>query len=172
MMARSAYTVNFKWNAAVWMVTSASMSFFAVSAGIMLFYAFRDYDAAALVGFFLISIVGLAAIFVSEGYSPQCLEIGDDSIVVLRRYADVVIRRSEIVGIEPVPARKIRSALCVGGSCGLFGFFGRYYAKGIGGFDMYATQFDNLFLVTTVRRRYVVGCAEPERLAHYLDARS
>lgn len=172
MMARSAYTVNFKWNAAVWMVTSASMSFFAVSAGIMLFYAFRDYDAAALVGFFVISIVGLAAIFVSEGYSPQCLEIGDDCIVVLRRYADVVIRRSEIVGIEPVPARKIRSALCVGGSCGLFGFFGRYYAKGIGGFDMYATQFDNLFLVTTVRRRYVVGCAEPERLAHYLDARS
>ncbi len=172
MMARSAYTVNFKWNAAVWMVTSASMLFFAVSAGAMLFYAFRDYDAAALVGFFVISIVGLAAIFVSEGYSPQCLEIGDDSIVVLRRYADVVIRRSEIVGIEPVPARKIRSALCVGGSCGLFGFFGRYYAKGIGGFDMYATQFDNLFLVTTVRRRYVVGCAEPERLAHYLDARS
>ncbi len=171
-MVRSAYTVIFKWNAAVWTVTSASMSFFAMSAGIMLFYAFRDYDAAALVGFFLISIVGLAAIFVSEGYSPQCLEIGDDSIVVLRRYADVVIRRSEIVGIEPVPARKIRSALCVGGSCGLFGFFGRYYAKGIGGFDMYATQFDNLFLVTTVRRRYVVGCAEPERLAHYLDARS
>lgn len=171
-MVRSAYTVNFKWNAAVWMVTSASMSFFAVSAGIMLFYAFRDYDAAALVGFFLISIVGLAAIFVSEGYSPQCLEIGDDSIVVLRRYADVVIRRSEIVGIEPVPARKIRSAVCIGGSCGLFGFFGRYYAKGIGRFDMYATQFDNLFLVTTVRRRYVVGCAEPERLAHYLDARS
>lgn len=124
------------------------------------------------VGFFVISIVGLAAIFVSEGYSPQCLEIGDDSIVVLRRYADVVIRRSEIVGIEPVPARKIRSAVCIGGSCGLFGFFGRYYAKGIGGFDMYATQFDNLFLVTTVRRRYVVGCAEPERLAHYLDARS
>lgn len=171
-MVRSAYTVIFKWNAAVWTVTSALMSFFAMSAGIMLFYAFRDYDAAALVGFFLISIVGLAAIFVSEGYSPQCLEIGDDSIVVLRRYADVVIRRSEIVGIEPVPARKIRSALCVGGSCGLFGFFGRYYAKGIGGFDMYATQFDNLFLVTTVRRRYVVGCAEPERLAHYLDARS
>ena len=171
-MARSAYTVNFKWNAAVWTVTSASMLFFAVSAGVMLFYAFRDYDAAALVGFFVISIVGLAAIFVSEGYSPQCLEIGDDSIVVLRRYADVVIRRSEIVGIEPVPARKIRSTLCVGGSCGLFGFFGRYYVKGIGGFDMYATQFDNLFLVTTVRRRYVVGCAEPERLAHYLDVRS
>lgn len=171
-MVRSAYTVIFKWNAAVWTVTSASMSFFAMSAGAMLFYAFREQDAAALVEFFVISIVGLAAIFVSEGYSPQCLEIGDDSIVVLRRYADVVIRRSEIVGIEPVPARKIRSALCVGGSCGLFGFFGRYYAKGIGGFDMYATQFDNLFLVTTVRRRYVVGCAEPERLAHYLDVRS
>lgn len=171
-MVRSAYTVIFKWNAAVWTVTSALMLFFAVSAGVMLFYAFRDHDAAALVGFFVISIVGLAAIFVSEGYSPQCLEIGDDSIVVLRRYADVVIRRSEIVSVEPVSARKIRSAVCIGGSCGLFGFFGRYYAKGVGGFDMYATQFDNLFLVTTVRRRYVVGCAEPERLAHYLDVRS
>ncbi len=171
-MVRSAYTVIFKWNAAVWMVTSALILFFAVSAGIMLFYAFRDHDAAALVGFFVISIIGLATIFISEGYSPQCLEIGDESIVVLRRYADVVIRRSEIVSIEPVPARKIRSAICVGGSCGLFGFFGRYYAKGIGEFDMYATQFDNLFLVTTVCRRYVVGCTEPERLAHYFDARS
>lgn len=171
-MARSAYTVIFKWNAAVWTVTSASMLFLAVSAGIMLFYAFRDHDAAALAGFLVISIIGLAAIFVSEGYSPQCLEIGDESMLVLRRYDDVVIRRSEIVNIEPVPARKIRSAVCIGGSCGLFGFFGRYYAKGIGRFDMYATQFDNLFLVTTVSRRYVVGCAEPERLAHYLDARS
>lgn len=171
-MVRSAYTVIFKWNAAVWTVTSALMLFFAVSAGVMLFYAFRDHDATALVGFFVISIVGLAAIFVSEGYSPQCLEIGDESIVILRRYADVVIRRSEIVCVEPIPARKIRSAVCIGGSCGLFGFFGRYYAKGIGRFDMYATQFDNLFLVTTVSRRYVVGCAEPERLAHYLDARS
>lgn len=171
-MVRSAYTVIFKWNAAVWTVTSALMLFFAVSAGVMLFYAFRDHDAAALVGFFVISIIGMAAIFVSEGYSPQCLEIGDESIVVLRRYADVVIRRSEIVSVEPVPARKIRSAVCIGGSCGLFGFFGRYYANGIGRFDMYATQFDNLFLVTTVCRRYVVGCAEPERLAHYLDVRS
>lgn len=171
-MVRSAYTVIFKWNAAVWMVTSALILFFAVSAGLMLFYALHDHDAAALVGFFVISIIGLAMIFISEGYSPQCLEIGDESIVVLRRYADVVIRRSEIVSIEPVPARKIRSAICVGGSCGLFGFFGRYYVKGIGGFDMYATQFDNLFLVTTVRRRYVVGCTEPERLAHYFDARS
>lgn len=171
-MERSAYTVIFKWNAAVWMITSALILFFSVSAGLMLFYALHDHDAAALVGFFVISIIGLAAIFVSEGYSPQCLEIGDESIVVLRRYADVVIRRSEIVSIESVPARKIRSSICVGGSCGLFGFFGRYYAKGIGEFDMYATQFDNLFLVTTVCRKYVVGCAEPERLAHYLDARS
>lgn len=171
-MERSAYTVIFKWNAAVWMVTSALILFFSVSAGLMLFYALHDHDAAALVGFFVISIIGLAAIFVSEGYSPQCLEIGDESIVVLRRYADVVIRRSDIVSIESVPARKIRSAICIGGSCGLFGFFGRYYAKGIGEFDMYATQFDNLFLVTTVSRKYVVGCAEPERLAHYLDARS
>lgn len=171
-MLRSAYTVIFKWNAAVWMVTSALILFFAVSAGLMLFYALHDHDAAALVGFFVISIIGLAMIFISEGYSPQCLEIGDESIVVLRRYADVVIRRSEIVSIESVPARKIRSAICIGGSCGLFGFFGRYYAKGIGEFDMYATQFDNLFLVTTVRRRYVVGCTEPERLAHYFDARS
>lgn len=171
-MERSAYTVIFKWNAAVWMVTSALILFFSVSAGLMLFYALHDLDAAALVGFFVISIIGLAAIFVSEGYSPQCLEIGDESIVVLRRYADVVIRRGEIVSIESVPARKIRSAICIGGSCGLFGFFGRYYAKGIGEFDMYATQFDNLFLVTTVCRKYVVGCAEPERMAHYLDARS
>lgn len=171
-MERSAYTVIFKWNAAVWMVTSALILFFSVSAGLMLFYALHDHDAAALVGFFVISIIGLAAIFVSEGYSPQCLEIGDESIVVLRRYADVVIRRSEIVSIESVPARKIRSAICIGGSCALFGFFGRYYAKGIGEFDIYATQFDNLFLVTTVCRKYVVGCAEPERLAHYLDARS
>lgn len=171
-MVRSAYTVIFKWNAAVWMVTSALMLFLAVSAGIMLFYAFRDHDAAALVEFLVISIIGLSAIFVSEGYSPQCLEIGDESIVVLRRYADVVIRRSEIVNVESFPSRKIRSVICIGGSCGFFGFFGRYYAKGIGRFDMYATQFDNLFLVTTVRRRYVVGCAEPERLIHFLDARS
>ncbi len=171
-MVRSAYTVNFKWNATVWIVTSAFISFFAVSAGTMLFYAFRDHSATSIVAFFVIAIIGAASIFVSEGYSPQCLEIGDDCLVVVRRYADVGIRRSEIVSVERVAGSKIRLAVCTGGSSGLFGFFGSYYAKGIGGFEMYATRFDDLFLITTASRKYVIGCAEPERLAHYLDARA
>ena len=171
-MERNAYTVNFKWNATVWIVTSALILFFTVMAGAMLFYAIRDHDVTALVGLFAVSIIGSGVIFVSEGYSPQCLEIGDESLVVVRRYSDIVIRRSEIVSVEPVAGGKIRLAVCMGGSCGLFGFFGRYHAKGIGGFDMYATRYDNLFLITTLRNKYVVSCAEPERLAHYSDIRS
>lgn len=171
-MVRGAYTVNFKWNAPVWIVTSAFILFFAVSAGTMLFYSFRDRSAIYLIAFFVIAVIGVASIFVSEGYSPQCLEIGDENLVVVRRYADVEIRRSEIVSVERVAGRKLRWAVCTGGSSGLFGFFGSYYAKGIGGFELYATRFDDLFLVTTARRKYVIGCAEPERLAHYLDARS
>lgn len=171
-MVRSAYTVNFKWNAAVWIVTSVFISFFTVSAGAMLFYSFRDHSATSLIAFFVIVIIGAALIFVSEGYSPQCLEIGDENLVVVRRYADVEIRRSEIVSVERVAGSKIRLAVCTGGSSGLFGFFGSYYAKEIGGFEMYATRFDDLFLITTVRRKYVIGCTEPERMAHYLEARS
>jgi len=171
-MERRAYTVNFKWNAAVWVVTSAFILFFAVLAGTMLFYSFREHSATALVAFFVIAIIGGASIFASEGYSPQCLEIGDDGIVIVRRYADVGIRRSEIVSVERIDGRKIRLAVCIGGSSGLFGFFGHYHAKGIGGFEMYATRFDDLFLITTIRNKYVVGCAEPERLANYLDLHS
>ncbi len=171
-MGRSAYTVNFKWNSTVWIVTSALILFFAVSAGTMMFYAFKDHDVTALIGFFVIAIIGLAVIFVSEGYSPQYLEIDDDGIVILRRYADVEIRRNQIISIEQVADRKIRRAVCIGGSCGLFGFYGKYYAKNIGEFRLYATRFDNLFMVTTAGHKYVVGCSEPERLARYLDIRS
>ncbi len=170
-MARRAYTVNFKWNATVWVVTSAFILFFAVLAGTMLFYWFRGHSAMSLAAFFVIAIIGAALIFASEGYSPQYLEIGDESLVVVRRYADVEIRRSEIVSLERVAGSEIRLAVCAGGSSGLFGFFGHYHAKGIGGFEMYATRFDDLFLITTVRNKYVVSCAEPDRLAHYLDSR-
>ncbi len=168
-MTRRAYTVNFKWNATVWIVTSSFILFFAVLAGTMLIYSFREHSATALVAFFVIAAIGAASILASEGYSPQYLEISDEGIVVVRRYADVDIDRSEIVSVERVAGSKIRRAICTGGSSGLFGFFGSYHARGIGGFEMYATRFDNLFLITTCRNKYVVSCAEPERLAHYLD---
>ena len=161
---RNAYTIIFRWNTAVWAITLGS-----IALGVALFVVagrclFALHEVAIGIGLLIVSVMLFAVIVVAEGYAPQRLEVGDDGIVILRRYRSVKIPRNRIVSVERVPAKSVMQSFRLGGSGGLFGFFGLRYSRGIGRFNLYATEFRNLVMIRTAHKTFVVSCAEPEHL--------
>ena len=154
----------FRWNLTVWTITLGCAVLCVAAFGAMIYCATVvhriDYAVAGFVVFALL----LAAIVLAEGYAPQRLEVGDDGIVILRRYRSIEIPRSEIVAIEPVAAKYVLQSFRLGGSGGLFGFFGRHYSPRLGSFELYATEFRNMLIIRTDCKTFVVGCTEPRAL--------
>jgi hypothetical protein len=107
---------------------------------------------------------------VCEGLAPQRLEVGENQIVILRRYKSVVINRDDIKNVEPLPHNTMHGAIRTCGVGGLFGFFGQFYIRSIGSFLLYATSLDNLFLIRKWDgKSIVISCAEPDKMKGYLN---
>lgn len=122
-------------------------------------------NAELWTSFIVFNLVMLLTTLFCEGYAPQRLEVGDDSIVVLRRYKSVVIYRDEMASVEALPKNALRWAVRTGGVGGLFGYFGRYYHRTIGNFSLYATSKENLFLIRKHNgEQIVVSCSEPDKM--------
>lgn len=167
----SFYTIPFAWGRAVWCITFAFFALWVGVSGGLLFAIFTGENVMALtLSCILFNVVMLAVMLVCEGYAPQRLEIGADSIVVLRRYDSINIYRSQLKSIERLPDDALRYALRAGGVGGLFGYFGRFYTRKLGYFSLYATRLDNLFLLTRYDGgRIVLSCDEPHLMEHFLQ---
>ncbi|MBO5772164.1 MAG: hypothetical protein J6R09_05960 [Alistipes sp.] len=166
MSDKSFYTLPFVWNRKVWIVT---FGFFAVWVGVSGVLAYEMYKSGYAVGsivsLVVFVLVMLVTMVVCEGYAPQRLEVGESKIVVVRRFGDVTIARNTIRSITRLQDGALSSAVRTFGVGGLFGFFGRFYARKLGAFDLYATRSENLYLLCLLDgRKIVVSCAEPQVL--------
>lgn len=168
MARKPVYTIPYKWNKEVWIVTSA---LFVGLIGTILFliYGFvKGLDRGMLYSLIPLVVTLLGLIIGCEGYAPQCLEVGDDRIVVVRRYASVTIHRAEIVSMRKLSEKDFRGVLRLCGDGGLFGYTGKYWSKRLGSFSLYATSRSNLFLIKTATRgQIVLGCSEPEKILEF-----
>ena len=166
MKRKMFYTVPFVWNKTLWVMTFACFALWIGLSGWFLYHVFVDEPATvALFELIVLNLIMLPTIILCEGFAPQRLEIGDDKIVVLRRYRSVVLHREEIKSIEYVSKLSFRGAIRTFGVGGLFGYYGRYYAPALGSFTLYATNFDNLFLIRLVNgKKIVISCSEPEKM--------
>ncbi|MGN0007345.1 MAG: PH domain-containing protein [Alistipes sp.] len=148
----------------VWAVTSACIALCCIAfvASFCLIAGFGNLLGG--IGLLAAAFLLLASVVVAEGYSPQCLEVGDEGIVILRRYASVEIPRSEIVSVKRISASALPYRSRFGAGFGLFGFCGRCRSHRIGSFRLYATEFRNLLVIDTTGGKFVVSCSEPEYL--------
>ena len=166
---KSFYTIPFVWSRQLWIMTFAFFALWVGVSGWMLYEIVVAEDAtSSLVSLILFNVVMLPTMLLCEGYAPQRLEVGESQIVVLRRYKSVVISRNEIKSVERLPENALRGAIRTGGVGGLFGYYGNYYSRNIGKFTLYATTFDNLFLI----RKWdgssvVISCAEPDKMERF-----
>ena len=170
MKRREFYTIPFVWDKTLWVMTFAVFVLWIGLSGWFLYQIFTaDNDLVPLVSLIVLNVVFLPMIIACEGLAPQRLEISADGIVVLRRYKSVVIYRDEIKSVEPLSKKDFSGVIRTCGVGGLFGYFGYYYSRKLGSFMLYATSFQNLYLIKKWNgKSIVVSCAEPDKMAIFL----
>lgn len=165
------YTVPFIWDKTLWVMTFACFVLWIGLSGWFLFQILttEGNDAALLGSLILVNVIFLPTILACEGLAPQRLEIGADAIVILRRYKSIVLERENIKSIEPLNKRDMRGAIRTCGVGGLFGYFGHYYSNKLGSFKLFATSFENLYLIKLWSGKTIVlSCAEPDKMDKFL----
>ena len=165
------YTVPFIWDKTLWVMTFACFALWFGLSGWFLFQILttEGNDAALLGSLILVNVIFLPTILACEGLAPQRLEIGADAIVILRRYKSIVLERENIKSIEPLTKRDMRGAIRTCGVGGLFGYFGHYYSNKLGSFKLFATSFENLYLIKLWSGKTIVlSCAEPDKMDKFL----
>ena len=171
MSRKQFYTVPFVWNKTLWVMTFAC---FALWVGLSGWFIFQicttDNDSAMLGSLIVLNVVFLPVILACEGLAPQRLEIGEEQIVILRRYKSIVINRNEIESITPLSKKDFSGVIRTCGVGGLFGYFGHYYSSKLGSFRLFATSFQNLYLIKLWNGKSVVlSCAEPEIMEQFIE---
>ncbi len=171
MSRKQFYTVPFVWDKRLWVMTFACFALWIGLSGWFLYHIFIDEPATvALFELVLLNLIVLPTIIVCEGLAPQRLEIGENQIVVLRRYMSVVINRSDIKSIQALSKSDFRGVIRTCGVGGLFGYYGHYYSSKLGSFRLFATSFQNLYLIKLWNgKSIVVSCAEPEIMEQFVE---
>ena len=170
MKNKKFYTIPFVWDRTLWVMTFACLGLWIGLSGWFLYQIFTtDNDPALLGSLIVLNAVFLPMIIACEGLAPQRLEIGEEGIVILRRYKSVAIRREEIKSVEALSKSDFRGVIRTCGVGGLFGYFGHYYSRKLGSFLLYATSFQNLYLIKKWDgKSIVISCAEPEIMNSFL----
>jgi hypothetical protein len=170
MRANSFYTVPFVWNKTLWVTTFAVFGLWLGVSGFQLYEIFTQKETLEpLIALIVLNAIMLPTIIICEGLAPQRLEICKDKIVILRRYKSVTINRSEIKSVQLLSKSDFRNVLRLSGVGGLFGYFGRYYSSKLGTFQLFATSFQNLYLIRKCDgKNVVISCAEPDKMEIFL----
>ena len=170
MSNKQFYTIPFVWDKTLWVMTFACFALWIGLSGWFVFQIFTtDNDSTMLASLLVLNAIFLPTILACEGLAPQRLEVGEEQIVVLRRYKSVVINRDEIKSVQPLSKSDFRGVIRTCGVGGLFGYFGHYYSNKLGSFRLFATSFQNLFLSKLCSgKSVVISCAEPDKMEGYL----
>lgn len=165
------YTIPFVWSKTLWVMTFAVFALWLGLSGYVIVQIITEANAAESVTTLLVvNLIFLPMTIICEGLAPQRLEIGEDKIVILRRYKSVVLPREQIKSVTSLPSVALRGAIRTFGVGGFFGYFGQYYTSSVGSFTLYATSFENLFLIKKWDgKSIVVSCAEPERMWQFIE---
>lgn len=163
------YTVPFTWNKTLWVMTFALFGLWLAYSVWMLWLIYNSDDATgALTSLILFNVVMLPTVIICEGLAPQRLEIGEKRVVILRRYKSITIYADEVLSVEALPKNALRGAIRTGGVSGFFGWYGNFYIGKFGAFKLYATSFENLFLIRLINgKKVVISCSEPDKMAHF-----
>ena len=171
MSKKQFYTVPFVWDKTLWAMTFACFALWIGLSGWFVFQIFTtDNDSEMIGSLIILNVVFIPTILACEGLAPQRLEIGEERIVILRRYKSVVINRNEIKSVQALSKSDFSGVVRTFGVGGLFGFFGHYHSNKLGSFRLYATSFENLYLVKLWNGKSIVfSCSEPDKMHSYLN---
>lgn len=172
MEGKGFYTIQFVWSKTVWVITFALFGLWIGVSGWILWNICVENDPTMYLLILLeFNAIMLPCIIICEGLAPQRLEISSKKIVILRRFKNVAIFSYQVQSVEALPKNALRGAIRTFGVGGLFGYYGNYYTTRIGSFKLYATSFDNLFLIRLKSgKKIVISCSEPDKMSIFAES--
>lgn len=108
-------------------------------------------------------IFGIVAIWVLLTM-PRYLLLDDKSIVITHPIGQSVILKSDIIEVRAIERSDIRGSIRLFGSGGFFGWFGVFRNNKFGTYRLYCGQLENLYLVKTATRKYIISSSKPIEL--------
>lgn len=108
-------------------------------------------------------IFGIVAIWVLLTM-PRYLLLDDKSIVITHPIGQSVILKSDIIEVRAIERSDIRGSIRLFGSGGFFGWFGIFRNNKFGTYRLYCGQLENLYLVKTLTRKYIISSSVPIEL--------
>lgn len=108
-------------------------------------------------------IFGIVAIWVLLTM-PRYLLLDDKSIVITHPIGQSVILKSDIIEVRAIERSDIRGSIRLFGSGGFFGWFGIFRNSKFGTYRLYCGQLENLYLVKTTTKKYIISSSKPIEL--------
>ena len=153
------------WDGRLRLTTGAICVTFVLAAGVLVWLARTDGDSGATI----VAIGGaglLGGMVVLSGlHYPIANALEGGTLRILRRLRPREIPLSRVRAAGPV-GPVLRGAVRLGGSSGLFGWFGRYWTRSLGQLDAYATRTVGLVQLDTPEGRFILS---PEPADAFLD---
>jgi hypothetical protein len=129
------------------------------------FVSLAQRDEVSLIGKLILYLVAISLWLVpilTYLYGPIAYELASDSMVIRRRFSDVVVPYGDIQRVEQINETFVQDMDRDGGNCGVFGYYGRFRA-GSDVYHLYVTRMRGTVLVTTRDGRRIV--ISPDSLA-------
>ena len=108
-------------------------------------------------------IFGIVAIWVLLTM-PRYLLLDDKSIVITHPIGQTVILKSDIIEVRAVERSELLGSIRLFGSGGFFGWFGIFRNSKFGTYRLYCGQLENLYIVKTLTRKYIISSSVPIEL--------
>jgi hypothetical protein len=108
-------------------------------------------------------IFGIVAVWVLLTM-PRYLLLDDKSIVITHPIGQTVILKSDIIEVRAVERSELRGSIRLFGSGGFFGWFGIFRNSKLGTYRLYCGQLENLYLVKTTTKKYIISSSVPIEL--------
>jgi hypothetical protein len=159
------------WDGRLRAVTAAVTVVLGIAAAAVLVLGFRDGDpaVAAIATAFALGL--LLVLYLARALAPIGFAIEGSAVVVLRRARPVSIPLSLVRAAGPLELRLSR-LLRLGGSGGLWGWYGRYWSRPLGQFRLFATRTRDLVQLDTPTGRFVLSPEQPDRFLEEVLARA
>ena len=95
---------------------------------------------------------------------PRYLIVQNGLLIITHPIGRTVIEKSDVVKIEAIDRSELRGSLRLFGSGGFFGWFGIFRNSKLGTYRIYCGQLENLYLVKTQTKSYVISSTKPIEL--------
>ncbi|HEY6098896.1 MAG TPA: PH domain-containing protein [Anaeromyxobacter sp.] len=157
------------WDRTLRISTALALSLLTLVAAAMLYVASRTGPWGwAFVGVGILLLAATPAL--AWALAPRGFALEAGAVRVLRVLRPVSIPIAAIRAAGALPPRPLRGLLRLGGSGGLFGWYGRCWTRSLGAFQLFATRLDGLVRLDNDDERFVLSPGDPGRFLAELAA--